>query len=83
MEDKKTKKILLLYTCGEKDAPTKVDKKILLTEEDTGHYPLGLAYLYSVLEKEGYEISLLSLTNNGEDDCYNKIKATLKESSLI
>lgn len=79
--EKIPKKILLLYTSGEKDAPSKVESEILKTSEDTTHYPLGLAYLYSVLENEGYEIRLLSLVNNDEDDCYNKIKETLETFS--
>lgn len=81
MEKTVLKKILLLYTSGEKDAPSKIDREILKTSEDTTHYPLGLAYLYSVLEKEGYEINLLSLVNNAEEDCYKKIKETLKSFS--
>jgi len=81
MEKINSKKILLLYTSGEKDAPSKIEKEILQASEDTGHYPLGLAYLYSVLEKEGYEIGLLSLVNNEEQDCYNKIKKILESFS--
>jgi len=78
MEKINSKKILLLYTSGEKDAPSKVESEILLTSEDTTHYPLGLAYLYSILEKEGHEIHLLSLVNNAENDCYAKIKKELE-----
>lgn len=75
------KKILLLYTSGEKDVQSKIEREILRTSEDITHYPLGLAYLYSVLEKEGYEVSLLSLANNEEEDCYDKIKAALESFS--
>ena len=68
----------MLYTSGEKDVQSKIEREILRTSEDITHYPLGLAYLYSVLEKEGHELQLLSLANNDEDDCDDKVKAALK-----
>ncbi|CAD6491936.1 MAG: B12 binding domain protein [Candidatus Argoarchaeum ethanivorans] len=36
-------------------------------------YPIGLAYIYSVLEKEGHEVKLLFLNNYDEDFSEKKL----------
>ena len=36
-------------------------------------YAIGMGYIYSVLEKEGYEVKMLILSNDGDEDSSGKI----------
>ena len=57
------KKILLISTSKEENAQSKIDKEKVLIMNDSCHYPLGLAYLYSVLEQAGHEVQYLFFPN--------------------
>lgn len=81
MVNKNTKKILLISTSAEKNPLININRELIPATADGVHYPLGLAYLYSVLEKTGHEIQLLFLTKHDEEDCYNKIKDALEKFS--
>ena len=71
------KKILLISTSAEKNALININRELIPATDDGVHYPLGLAYLYSALEKAGHEVQLLFLTKHDDNDCYNKIKDAL------
>lgn len=74
------KKILLISTSSEKNKDYD-EKEIVKNIDDAGHYSLGLAYLYSVLEIDNHEIQLLFLNNYEYKDCKNKIKEILEKFS--
>ncbi len=50
-----------------------------ITKEES--YPIGLAYLYSYLEKYGYLPKILHLNYYYEEDCQKKILKTIEEES--
>lgn len=84
-ENRQTKnKILLVTTCVEGisiNTVSKEDKEGMRTTDDNSHYPLGLAYLHSVLEKNGNEVQTLFLNNHSDEYCYTKIQETLENFS--
>ncbi|MFH1358679.1 MAG: radical SAM protein [archaeon] len=47
-------------------------------EDDSG-YPTGIAYLAAVLEREGYEVSVLNLTYTRYEDVIEDVKRKIKE----
>lgn len=75
------KKILLISTSKEENAQSKIDKEKVLIMNDSCHYPLGLAYLYSVLEQAGHEVQYLFFSEHAYEDCYNEIKEKLETFS--
>src|SRR3989339_366459 len=73
-------KILLLSTSFEDISLVTAShgkKKGVKTGDDTSHYPLGIAYLHSYLEKDGYQVKSLFLNNHEFSYCLKKIKITL------
>lgn len=75
------KKILLISTSEEENSQGNIDKKKALIINDSCHYPLGLAYLYSVLEQAGHKVQYLFLAKYAYEDCYNEIKEKLETFS--
>lgn len=51
------------------------------TIENNSHYPLGLGYIHSYLEKFGHEVSLLFLNDYSYEACHAKIVNALQEFS--
>ncbi|MFH0891453.1 MAG: radical SAM protein [Candidatus Falkowbacteria bacterium] len=46
--------------------------------EETNHYPLGIAYLHSYLERSGYEVAVLYLNNQTDETCLEAVKDKIK-----
>jgi anaerobic magnesium-protoporphyrin IX monomethyl ester cyclase len=74
-------KILLISTSTEINPLFNPGGETTRTTEDDVHYPLGLAYLYSVVENSGNKVKLLFLTKHTNEECYTEIKKTLEEFS--
>jgi len=80
-------KILLVTTTGEQDITLNKgkpknpylgrDRKLSEVES----YPIGLAYLYSYLKKNGYAPKMLHLNYYFEEECYEEILSTIKNES--
>lgn len=75
------KKILLISASAEKNTLIHINREIVPATEEEVHYPLGLAYLYSVMENAGYEVRLLFLTKHSAEECYKKTKEMLENFS--
>lgn len=61
---------ILLLTCSVEDESRSAEIQY------NSHYPLGLAYIHSCLEKHGFEVKTLFLNDYAYDDC---LKITAKE----
>jgi len=66
-------KILLITTSIEVESREPI--------EASSHYPLGLSYIHSYLEKFGHTVSLLFLNNYSDAACDEKIVESLQEFS--
>lgn len=53
------------------------EKWLSTGDADDGHYPLGIAYLQSVLEKAGHTVQMLFLNHVPYEDCLRRIIATI------
>jgi len=74
------KKILLITSNFEDisiGTVTRDNRQGMQTEDDTSHYPLGLAYLHSYLESRGHVVQTLFLNNRSFEGCFNRVKETL------
>jgi len=65
-------KILLIASSVEDGQRSPVIQK-------NSHYPIGLAYLYSYLEKQGYSVELLFLNDYSHEECNRIVFKKLKE----
>lgn len=80
MEQKIKRRVLLITTNTENvdiNNVSKEHRKKRIIEDDSSHYPLGLAYLHSATETAGNEVQTLFLNNRADQDCFNEIKETL------
>jgi radical SAM superfamily enzyme YgiQ (UPF0313 family) len=80
------KNILLVTTTGEQDVvigkkPSEpyLGKDKRLADQES--YPIGLAYLHSYLEKNGYIPTTLHLNYYYEEECYEEILSTIEKKS--
>jgi anaerobic magnesium-protoporphyrin IX monomethyl ester cyclase len=58
---------ILLATCS------LADRWISTVDSDNGHYPLGLAYLHSVLEEAGHEVETMFLNSVPHEECWRRL----------
>lgn len=80
MSTNNPKKILLITSSFEAisiGTVTRDNRLGMQTEDDTSHYPLGLAYLHSYLESRRHNIQTLFLNNYSFDVCFNRIREAL------